>query len=198
MYQWIKKSIVILIAICTFGVITPSHPYWNDSSTLSTKSRNESSVDSFSRQDLEEDEQFSREKWLKNLFVQIEHQSSLKLGDKIGPIIGKEFNELVIPELKKTLEKKIVSYSVPELQKMKVSSLPRNNRSEKIFHLVSGTNGNEIFRFHVRTEHPPKEGYLFAFHYHDDSDNFESHQELGTIYWSKNTPPKWGTREDLS
>jgi hypothetical protein len=198
LYQWIKKSIVILIAICTFGVIPPSHPYWNDSPTLSTKSKNESSVDTLSRQDIEESERFDREDWLSHLFVQVEQQSYLKLGDKIAPVIESDFSELVLPELKKTIEKKVAHFTSQELQNIKVSPLPKNNRSEKIFHLVSHSNGTEVFRFHVRTEHPPKKGYFFAFHYHDDSDNFESHQALGTIFWSKDTPPKWGTRKNLS
>ena len=77
------------------------------------------------------------------------------------------------------------------LNYIKITEQPSGNYSEKIFNLSDGASGKELIRFHVRTEKRPLEGYYYNFHYHTYEDRFVAHHNVGDIYWSKNTPPKW-------
>ncbi len=60
-----------------------------------------------------------------------------------------------------------------------------------MFNIYDEQTGKDLIRFHVRTENRPGEGYYYNFHYHTAEDQFATHHNLGDVYWSKNTPPKW-------
>ncbi len=77
------------------------------------------------------------------------------------------------------------------LNYIKITDQPSGNYSEKIFNISDGLTGKDLIRFHVRTEKRPIEGYYYNFHYHTFEDRFVAHHDVGDIYWSKNTPPKW-------
>jgi hypothetical protein len=86
-----------------------------------------------------------------------------------------------------------VQFPEESLANLKVTETPGGGLSEKIFHITNSKANEDVIRFHVRRDHPPQQGYWFNFHYHTHHDNFQAHHELGSIYWNKNTPPKWMT-----
>ena len=79
------------------------------------------------------------------------------------------------------------------MKRIRMWLFPVNRRPEnrKIFHVYNRLTGEDLLRFHVRRDHPPQDGYWFNFHYHTAEDGFQSHHELGSIYWDRNTPPDW-------
>jgi hypothetical protein len=84
-------------------------------------------------------------------------------------------------------------YPEEQLHYLAVTENPSGGMGERIFHIYRVDSGEDIIRFHVRREHPPQDGYWFQFHYHTYHDDFQTHYELGKIYWDKNTPPQWRT-----
>jgi len=108
----------------------------------------------------------------------------LKFGAKIQPRIQERYAKEIFPAYQQKIEQLATSTSA-------ISHKPSGDYGEKIFHLYDASTNEDILRAHVRVEKRPQEGYYFTFHYHTASDQFSSHQDIGEIYWSKNTPPKW-------
>ncbi|MEW8987992.1 MAG: YpjP family protein, partial [Bacillus sp. (in: firmicutes)] len=82
-------------------------------------------------------------------------------------------------------------YPEEDLVHLAISEEPGKGKSEKIFHIKDEKTGEDVIRFHVRRDQPPHEGYWFNFHYHTHHDEYQTHHDLGSIYWAKNTPPNW-------
>jgi hypothetical protein len=122
---------------------------------------------------------------------QAEFQSYQKFGTKIKPVIENEFREIILPNIEKALEEMAVQFPEEDLKNLTITEHPGTGHSEKIFNINNPGIGKDVLRFHVRRDNPPQAGYWFNFHYHTYHDDFQSHHELGSIYWAKNTPPKW-------
>lgn len=195
--NWLQKTVVITVALLTFGVITPAHDIWNafqhkDDSKLSEGSQAFTEI---------EVELLTASSYTERETIPLEEQFSLsakelayeKFGNKIGPIIQNEFDEVIFPKIDEVI-RMTLDETDDELQKhLAISERPTGNYSEKIFHVFNSCNGEDLIRFHVRTDRRPLDGYFFNFHYHVAEDDFTQHYVLGDIYWSKNTPPKWLT-----
>ena len=128
---------------------------------------------------------------MEDLVNQAEVQSYRKFGAKIKPVIEGEFRDIILPNIEKALEEMAGQFPEEDLQNLAITEQPSGGYSEKIFHVKNRISGKDMLLFHVRRDHPPQAGYCFNFHYHTYHDQFQSHHELGTIYWAKNTPPKW-------
>jgi hypothetical protein len=100
---------------------------------------------------------------------------------------------VILPNIEKAIQEVAVQFPEESLANLKVTETPGGGLSEKIFHITNSKANEDVIRFHVRRDHPPQQGYWFNFHYHTHHDNFQAHHELGSIYWNKNTPPKWMT-----
>jgi hypothetical protein len=194
MPKWLRKSLVVMITVLSFGMVTPSQAAWLE----------ELSQDSGLKRDVVESKPQTddhhlnsianiptREQIIDEILVQAESYAYQKFGSKIKPVIEDEFKEVILPEIEKVIEE--VTLKIPEqnLQYLNISEFPSGGLSERIFHIQNELNGEDIIRFHVRRDNPPQQGYWFNFHYHTYLDGFQNHHTIGSIYWNKNTPPKW-------
>jgi hypothetical protein len=194
MPKWLRKSLVVMITVLSFGMVTPSQAAWLE----------ELSQDSGLKRDIVESKPQNddhhlnsianiptREQIIDEILVQAESYAYQKFGSKIKPVIEDEFKEVILPEIEKVIEE--VTLKIPEqnLQYLNISEFPSGGLSERIFHIQNELNGEDIIRFHVRRDNPPQQGYWFNFHYHTYLDGFQNHHTIGSIYWNKNTPPKW-------
>jgi hypothetical protein len=145
-----------------------------------------------SKQDEQENEEDIRESFMERVMKQAEEQSLEKFGTRIGPVIEDEFRQIILPNIEQAIVTVAEQFPEEELANLAISEAPGGGLSEKIFHIY-GHDQKDIIRFHVRRDRPPHEGYWFNFHFHTYHDSFQTHYDLGSIYWAKNTPPKWRT-----
>ena len=190
MPKWLKRSLVILITTLTFGTVAPPAYLLADnndgkqSSNFTDNTIIETSlIDNFNKD--------SKEEFLQLANMMAKEQSFEKFGTKIAPVIEDEFTEVILPKMEEVIESLADEMTEAELLYLAISEKPTGGNSEKIFHIYSKETGKDIIRFHVRKDRPPLEGFYFNFHYHTYHDNFQQHHMLGSIYWSKNTPPSW-------
>ncbi|WP_019414360.1 YpjP family protein [Paenisporosarcina sp. TG20] len=190
MRNWIQKSLVIIVAFLTFGIISPTHILWEN---LLVDKVNQKSISTHSTQpsytiELTDEQPNS---FVEDTIIQAKEQSLLKFGSRIGPVITNEFDQIIFPKIQEAIEFTLFNLDDESLKTLVISEKPTGNNSEKMFHIYDSTSGYDIIRFHVRTDRKPQDGYFFNFHYHSASDQFFKHYQLGDIYWSKNMPPKW-------
>ncbi|WHY84359.1 YpjP family protein [Neobacillus novalis] len=195
MNKWLRKSLFVMVSALTFGLVTPTQLMNNvnaeklsdrDAFEASAADRSLSSGNAFL-----EESKFDREKFIEELIKQAENQSYQKFGTKIKPVIENEFREIILPNIEKAVDETAAQFPEEDLKNLTITEQPGSGHSEKIFNIKNGETGKDILRFHVRRDNPPKAGYWFNFHYHTYHDDYQSHHELGAIYWAKNTPPKW-------
>jgi hypothetical protein len=192
---WLRKTLFVLVSVLTFGLVTPTqliNPV--NAETIADQDAFEApSADSLYGQTntFIEESDFDKEKFIGELIKQAELQSYQKFGTKIKPVIENEFREIILPNIELALEKIAVQFPEEDLKNLSITEQPGAGLSEKIFNINNRVIGKDLLRFHVRRDNPPQAGYWFNFHYHTYHDDFQSHHELGSIYWAKNTPPKW-------
>ncbi|KAB2338195.1 hypothetical protein F7731_01095 [Cytobacillus depressus] len=194
MPKWLRKSLVVMVTILTFGLVTPSYDHADAVKTpkkdifdfLADENRNNSSLSE------EEDVGYiSKDDFVKQMLIAAEAQSFTKFGTRIKPVIENEFSEVILPNIEKAIQNVAAQYPEEKLACLTVSEGPGKGHSEKIFNIKNEKTNEDVIRFHVRRDQPPQQGYWFNFHYHTHHDQFQAHHDLGSIYWDKNTPPKW-------
>ena len=192
MKKWIRKSLMAAVALVTFGFITPSHEIWDQ--LLDERDHKEVAGSAGTAVAAElpatltevEDAPFSE-----LAKTAARDQSYEKFGTKIGPAISGEFDQVILPKIEEAIEMTLASIDDDAIRSLSISEQPAGGYSEKIFHIFDTGSGEDLIRFHVRTDKRPLDGYYFNFHYHTSEDGYSRHIELGDIFWSKNTPPKW-------
>ncbi|WP_246941870.1 YpjP family protein [Bacillus pinisoli] len=195
MPPWIRKSLVVIFTILTFGLVTPPQIIIAD--TRESDAAKSNHIEGMNQSADEQINPYLHEYLDKsNSFFdyavrQAEQQSIMKFGPVIEESIGDEFRSVILPKIEEVIMTLSSRLDEDQLQHLVISKHPTGGVSEKIFHIYSAKSGQDIIRFHVRRDHPPLDGYYFNFHYHTFEDSFQTHHELGTIYWSKNTPPNW-------
>lgn len=190
MKKWIQKFLVSSVAVVTLGVITPSHTIWNNilDNHASAKSQNMENNDTSSyNQTIYTFEEIKPI----DLIAEAKEQSYQKFGSRIGPKIKEDFDEVIFPKMQQAIDETIAQQGGQEINQLAITENPSGNYSEKIFNIYNVKTGEDLIRFHVRTENRPQTGYYYNFHYHTTADEFVTHHNLGEVYWSKNTPPKW-------
>ncbi|MFJ7734043.1 YpjP family protein [Lysinibacillus sp. NPDC097231] len=197
MKTWVKKSIVVMVAFLTFGLITPTHEIWE---AFDQNPSNRASIGPSSGTNTAEAHEISQEQteiqqepvdYSTLLIDAAKEQSYIKFGTKIGPKISNEFDEIIFPKMEEAIAMTLAGIDDASLASLTISERPSGNYGEKIFNISNNETGTDLIRFHVRTEKRPQEGYYYNFHYHSAEDDFMAHNNLGDIYWEKNTPPKW-------
>ncbi|RNF40760.1 YpjP family protein [Planococcus salinus] len=195
MKNWWQKSLIVAVAVLTFGAISPDHSIWE--SLLDEKGQPKSHTSQ------SDDKQYSYDwidlseyyetgpNFLATVHQSAEQQAYMKFGSRIGPVIQDEFQTAILPGIQQAIDLNLAGLSTSQLNRLAISEKPSGDYSEKIFHIYDTATNKDAIRFHVRTEKKPLEGYFFNFHYHLAEDDFQKHIALGEIYWSKNTPPKW-------
>jgi hypothetical protein len=200
---WFRKSLVILVSVLTFGLVTPSDLSWlaEADSLKDTKKGlvEEEGLAYFPSQNSTElEEEFNREEFLSDILNKAEENAFMKFGEKINPKIGDEFKMAILPKMEEAITEMAAQFPDEKLQQLTITEQPSAGRAEKIFHIYDSISGKDIIRFHVRQENPPLEGYWFDFHYHTHHDSFVTHYNIGKIYWDKNTPPEWTSKQRLA
>ena len=195
MKKWLRKSAVVMVSILTFGLVTPSQ-FVNYLNPENHKDRDvveaAAPESSFAQPSAYiEESRFDKEKFMEELMLQAEEQSYQKFGTKIKPVIENEFREVILPNIETAINQTANQFPEENLMNLAITEQPGGGQSEKIFNIKNNLTGKDILRFHVRRENPPQDGYWFNFHYHTYHDQYQSHHDLGSIYWDKNTPPKW-------
>lgn len=195
--QWLRKLFVILVTIFTFGLVTPSFALDNNFDEAKSQKRDiENHSDSHAIEQLQlatldVPKLTVQEQFLIDTVQKAEQQSMQKFGTRIKPVIETEFREVILPKMEEAIVEIATELPEEDVSNLRVTELPGGGSSEMIFNIVDEKTNKDVVRFHVRKDHPPQEGYWFNFHYHTFADSFQSHHDLGSIYWDKNTPPKW-------
>ncbi|NSL51013.1 YpjP family protein [Calidifontibacillus erzurumensis] len=216
MKLWIRKLAVTAVTILTFGTIVPQLPVELDKDIKDVKDIKENSglsnqndhllidgIEPIEHEDESEEQSWQTlaptitdyEKLISSFTAyslrQAEQQSMMKFGESIGNVIGDEFKQVILPKIEEAISEFAEKVGEDDLRQLAITEKPASGLGEKIFHIYHDKTGKDLMRFHVRRDHPPKEGYWFNFHYHTYEDQFMTHHDLGSIYWDKNTPPHW-------
>lgn len=197
--KWLQKSIVALITVLTFGIVTPTD-WFNDIQPIDEKTGKRNVVEPEEKEIvieqpkiiIHEEKLSEEEKYFNSLMAKVKEESFHKFGHKIGPVIEKEFNEVILPKMEEAI-KEVALRDDERIRQLEIMEGSTGGETERIFHLGDRLTKEEIIRFHVRRDHPPQAGYWFNFHYHTYHDGFVEHFDLGSLYWDKNTPPHWMT-----
>lgn len=187
MKKWFQKSIIITVALLTFGLISPNHFIWEQ--LLDTKSP--SRAISSDAHDYEQVTITDESSVYENMADAAKEQAYIKFGNRIGPVIQHEFDDIIFPKMQEAIDMTIAKATDEKITRLAISEQPSGDYHEKIFNIYNDSTKKDLIRFHVRTDKKPQDGYYFNFHYHLAEDKYSKHYVLGDIYWSKNTPPKW-------
>lgn len=211
MQLWLRKLFVVCVTILTFGMVVPQisiqlNKDVNESSGLSERNDRllvtDDKLDELDESDSEFDSWSYRATSIvdyDNLVssftaysvAQAQQLSMMKFGNTIGPVIGDEFKQVILPKIEEAIATMAQQLDEDNLRALEISEKPAGGLGEKIFHVYEQNTGKDLIRFHVRRDHPPLDGYWFNFHYHTYADDFHNHYDMGSIYWDKNTPPNW-------
>lgn len=214
MKLWMRKLFVVLVTILTFGTVVPQLSVDIDKNVKENSDVSDQNdrllvvneiddVDETDKQANIEDNSWqslafaieNREDLAASFtaysMVQAEQQSMMKFGSSIGNVIGDEFKQVILPKIEEAISQLAERVHENDLRQLVITENPTSGLGEKIFHVYHANTGKDLIRFHVRRDHPPKEGYWFNFHYHTAEDEFLNHHDMGSIYWDKNTPPHW-------
>ncbi|MED3513620.1 YpjP family protein [Bacillus subtilis] len=200
MKLWMRKTLVVLFTIVTFGLVSPPAALMADKPSGQPSSLEQNDYTAFyDEHDLYDDESDDRrdsellfQSYKEQLLDSAEDQSFLKFGSRIAPVIEDDYRKEILPKIENVISDYLATLQDDEAyQDVVISSMPSAGKTEKIFNVYNRTTGEDLLRFHVRRDHPPHDGYWFNFHYHTAEDGFQSHHELGSIYWDRNTPPNW-------
>lgn len=200
MKKWLQKILVVAVALITFGLITPDHEIWDALNQGQSSNNQNSDYKEIASNNHEEQLETpisteylgsDRDQQIQSILFTAKEQSYIKFGSRIAPVIGNDFDQQILPKLEQAIEQTLANVDDESLRYLKITEKPSGQYAERIFNISDGIKGNDILRVHVRTENRPKEGYYYNFHYHTYEDQFVAHHNLGDIYYSKNTPPKW-------
>ncbi|MED4400622.1 YpjP family protein [Metabacillus fastidiosus] len=190
MNRWMRKTLVILFTIATFGLVAPPAAL-----TIGEQNSKDTSFRTFEEKHVEiiRETEDTKEDYIADLLINAKEQSYEKFGTKIGEVIDEEFNEVIFPKIEEVITYFVNEQDDEQFKNIAISKNPSGGLGEKIFHIYNRETNEDVLRFHVRRDNPPQQGYSFNFHYHTYHDSFQSHKDLGDIYWDKNMPPKWKT-----
>lgn len=197
MPNWLKKSLVVLISIITFGMVTPQDLLADQPKNDSQSSKSFSSVQSDYSETTEVITVASKEEIIEQLMDDAQKITGAKIGDRLMPRIEREFQGAILPKMEEAITDVIDTYEDGEYQDLMISPAIGKGDGERIFHIMDAATGKDVLCFHVRRDHPPLEGYSFNFHYHTHTDQFETHHMLANVYWGKDTPAKFGSNKNL-
>lgn len=204
MKLWMKKIAAVLITVMTLGIyIPPAHlnPNEENKEAVSPKTdireaalgpqtetaevatiRKEETSDS--------DEDDTSDPFFHSMMEKVKLQTITKMGPRIAEQVEDDFVTTILPNMESVLQT-LVADAEGDAPYFGITEQPSPGFGEKIFNVYDCRTNHDVARFHVRRENRPQEGYWFTFHYHISNDNFESHHEIGELYWDKNIPPKW-------
>lgn len=203
MKLWMRKAVVVLVAIMTLGLYVPPTPTDVNAEDSNKEAFSPGSdVDGASTptivaeavhevQERIDDEEQTSDNVIHALTEKAKQQTMNKLGPKIRNQVEDEFASDILPGIENVLTNLFMEAGEDEIPYYGITEDPSDGYGERIFNVYDVRTHRDIARFHVRRDNRPLEGYWFNFHYHLSKDNFEKHHVIGEIYWDKNMPPKW-------
>lgn len=197
MKKWLQKTLIVAVALLTFGAISPNHEIWTNlqDKDVSKHAVGPSRSNDYSiglEDSLVDDSLEDNSDSIEDLFItSAKKLSYMKFGTKVGPVIADEFDSVIFPKIEEAIQSTLASSGDVHKRRLAISEKPAGDYSEKIFNVYDLEDRKDLIRFHVRTEKRPKDGYYYNFHYHIAADEFTAHHSIGDIYWAKDTPPKW-------
>ncbi|MFD2752021.1 YpjP family protein [Virgibacillus siamensis] len=197
MKVWMRKIAVIFVAIMTLGIYVPTihmHPEADEAKgAVSSPSDVDSTNDNIPVDipEIEQIPQLDESYFMSQITSKAKEQTINKLGTRIANQIDEDFEDDILPKMEESLSMILAEAGKDNLPYIGITEYPSSGFGEKIFNVYDNRTGKDIARFHVRRDNRPLEGYWFNFHYHVRNDKFETHHEIGEIYWDKNIPPKW-------
>ncbi|MFD2629837.1 YpjP family protein [Oceanobacillus kapialis] len=197
MKLWLRKAAVVLITIMTLGMYVPPAYLTADETKddISAKTNIKEDISSSlieTESPIEEgDEQSDGLSLAESLSEEAKAQTLKKLGPKISSKIDPTFLDAILTGVEESVTSTLATMAEEDFPYVGITDQPTDGWGEKIFNLYDVRTNKAFAKFHVRRDNRPMEGYWFNFHYHVKSDNFETHREIGEIYWDKNIPPKW-------
>lgn len=197
MKKWLQKGLMVSVAVLTLGIIAPNHEIWNnleDDNELRSYNPGVNDIASAIQLDqLLQEETGEQEvpQLVQTMKTAAKEQAYIKFGTRIAPVIGDDFETHILPKMEEAIDFTLARLDQDTVRSLTITERPSGNYSEKIFHIKNTQTREDVIRFHVRTENRLDDGYYYNFHYHTFEDQFAKHYDLGEIYWSKNTPPKW-------
>lgn len=189
MKKWFQKTIIITVALLTFGLISPNHLIWEQ--LLDNKGPMKSISSDANASEFKQVSILDTPDPSESITIAAREQAYIKFGNRIGPVIQDEFDDVIFPKIQEAIDATIAKVDDDKVANLSITEQPSGEYYEKIFHIYNEDTKRDLIRFHVRTDKKPQDGYFFNFHYHLADDKFTKHYTLGEIFWSKNTPPKW-------
>ncbi|WP_042221138.1 YpjP family protein [Oceanobacillus manasiensis] len=198
MKLWLRKAAVVLITIMTLGIyVPPAFLNADESKDDFTAKTNIKEDVSHSLAEAVPSEETSQESDDSNLVQSMANEAQAQTLDKLGPKISSQidpaFLNAILFGVEEAVTTTVATIDESEYPYIGITDSPTDGWGEKIFDLYDVRTNKAIAKFHVRRDNRPLEGHWFNFHYHVKHDQFESHREIGEIYWGKNDPPKWMT-----
>lgn len=192
MKRIMRQFIIGLVALFTFGMISPNHEIWTaleeEGGRDNHEQSNHQAAIEYSVNWEAETSETEPSDPLDHILEVAKDVAYVKFGTKIGPVIADRFEQDIFPVIESKITEVVGSDSE---RSFAVTTTPSGNYAEKIFNVFDETSGDALLEFHVRTDKKPKDGYFYNFHYHSAEDDFREHHDIGEVFWSKNTPPKW-------
>ncbi|OCS90869.1 YpjP family protein [Caryophanon latum] len=195
MKKWLQKGLMITVAMITLGSITPTHEIWDafDHKTKTVAAAAPTYTEQTEHYEHRPIEPvlISKEQLKQQLVEAAREQAYVKFGTRIAPKIEREFEQVVFPKIEEAISATVERMSDTDLSQLAITETPSGAYAEKIFHIYNEQTGEDVIRFHVRTDKRALDGYYYNFHYHTVEDDFMTHYTLADIFWAKDTPPKW-------
>ena len=192
MPNWFRKTLVALITVFTFGLVTPPSILLDNAKAADkpTSTAGQQNLESTSYTYEETNDRLTTDTFITYAMQEAEKQSMQKFGTKIGPVIEDEFKDVILPKIEEAIAE--LANDVPE-ESLQSLAISQNQRVEimKRFFTFTIRKQEMTYAFPRKRYHPPQDGYYFNFHYHRFDDGYSGHHELGNIYWNTNVPPKW-------
>lgn len=195
MNLWIRKITVVLVAIMTLGLYIPPTDI-TDAESKGSSVSSEAEINNIT--EVVEDTHsevvhadLGYEARTMLLTEKAKEQALEKLGPRIVNQLEGEFTEVILPKIEDELQDIFAAAGEEKIPYYEITENPSTGYGERIFNVYDHHLQENVAKFHIRRVHRPLEGYWFNFHYHLQKDGFETHYDIGDIYWDKNMPPKW-------
>lgn len=211
--EWVKKILVVFVAVLTFGTVIPSFPAHyvgkpDDHEHIYKEKSPDAALkavpsDRSGRSNHAEEKSWSetvpanasKERLIQAFsdytLQELRQQGRQKFGRRVAEKISNAYNTEIAPTFLLEVRRVSGRHDVRWIRHLDVTHSPTSGMGERILHVYQTDSGREVLKLHVRRDHPPKDGYWFDFHYHTAQDGFQKHHELKKVYWGKNMPPKW-------
>ena len=129
MKLWIRKSLIVLVSILTFGAVTPSHALWSENEEVPKAQHRGNATNDTAQKPIIQTEVQVAEKSHKEQFIEMmtdkaERQALIKFGPRISSVIMNEFEEIILPNIEAAIEMTAAQFSDDELNNLAITEAP--------------------------------------------------------------------------